>query len=228
MHSNYLSAVLCSLLALPLVACGGDDNGGGMVNVPDAKVFMDAAPDAASLCSLETSAITEVPTDQNAAVIDFPASGQNPAYLSFRLVYGPMNKEEWLEFDHDKPVALNTDLNLANGCTAQSPFCMVLLGNITIVNNMLSQEQIFLARSGTIRITQADNAGGRFQATVTNAMFKRFVMGQGGLMDAMDTTCMASIANMTINLPVTAPMFQGADKELPARTVSSRTLRIAE
>lgn len=50
MRSNYLSAVMFSLLALPLVACGGDD-GGGTVIVPDAKVFMDAPPDNTAPCT---------------------------------------------------------------------------------------------------------------------------------------------------------------------------------
>ena len=232
MRSNYLSAVLFSFVALPLVACGGDDDGGGMVIVPDAKVFMDAAPDAASLCSVETPSITDVPTADNAGVIDFPAEQGPPpsaAFLSFRMVFGPMGKEEWLEFDHDKPVALNMDLNLANGCTQASAYCMLLLGNITIANNMLDQEQVFLARSGTIRITEAGNApDGAFKATITNAMFQRFEITQNGLVDAMDPNCNASIASMTIDLGVDAASLQGADKNPAARRISARSLRIAE
>lgn len=232
MRSNYLSAVLFSLVALPLVACGGDDDGGGVI-VPDAKVFMDAAPDAASLCSLDSAAITEAPTDQNAFVIDFPADeppGMDPAFLSFRMIWGPEGQEEWLEFDHDKPVTLNTPLNLSNGCSGGA-FCMILLGNISIVNNMLDSEQIFVARSGTITVTEAGNApDGRFKATVTNAMFKRFVSTPNGLMDAMDATCGATVASMTIDLAVEAASMaaQGATKAPAARPISARALRIVQ
>lgn len=234
MRSNYLSAVLFSLVALPLIACGGDDDGGGGVIVPDAKVFMDAAPDAASLCSLDSAAITEAPTDQNAFVIDFPADappGMDPAFLSFRMIWGPEGQEEWLEFDHDKPVTLNTAINLSNGCTQQSAFCMILLGNISVVNNMLDSEQIFIARSGTITVTEAGNAPtGRFKATVANAMFKRFESTPQGLVDAMDPNCGATIANMTIDLAVEAPSSsaQGTVKHPAARPLSAKSLRIAE
>jgi hypothetical protein len=44
------SVVLTTLLAVPLVACGGDD--GGKVIVPDAKVFMDAPPDTMLPCAV--------------------------------------------------------------------------------------------------------------------------------------------------------------------------------
>jgi hypothetical protein len=44
------SALFAAFLALPLIACGGDDGGG--VIVPDAKVFMDAPPDTVAACAI--------------------------------------------------------------------------------------------------------------------------------------------------------------------------------
>jgi len=53
MRLSSCSAVLVALVSLPLIGCGGDDEGGGVM-VPDAKVFMDAPP-AQNTCEIPAS-----------------------------------------------------------------------------------------------------------------------------------------------------------------------------
>ena len=48
----------CSFFfAAAMIGCGGDDDGGMITPMPDAKVFMDAGVDSAPLCGTMSAAL---------------------------------------------------------------------------------------------------------------------------------------------------------------------------
>jgi hypothetical protein len=205
-----LSYLFCA--SLLVAACGGgdddgDDNGGtpdGSVSIPDAAPMVDAAP----TCSVSSN-LTVTSTEQNSAALLVAASGANPERYIWNYITGngTQGTDEFFQFRVNKPVTLNTPLQMSQGCMQGSAFCWVLLGNFTAPNNQLDGD-VHFPLEGTVTITEAGAVGGRFKATFAGVKFTHFIEGQGGLVNANDN-CGVTVVDGTVDLPVAAPQKPG-------------------
>ncbi len=223
--SLLVSCLALTLSAAALTACSGSDD--PAAGTPDAGVHLpDAAgnttPDAAGPGGCTVAAqLTLTPDMNNSAAVLAPAvGGAMPRPENYRFVYitgaGMPMADEFLQFTVDTPVTIGATLDLAQGCTQASKFCWVMLGNFTVDGMMnVNGGDFFFARAGTVKVTEAGPAGGKFKATVSGVRFDHFIRNANNQLVPANDTCKTTLADTSIDAVVMAGMKPGQPGSAP-------------
>jgi hypothetical protein len=172
-----------SILLVAAVGCGG---GGKKNEEVDAKVFMDAAPDAPAACAVPATLMGLNFTVPAAMARDWfltPMMGPNMGRLTFSLIGGyPMTASPMLDaiiVEYARPTggqfttgaAVNFDTNPVGATTAIS----VVLGDCTVMNNTIqSCMQEFFANSGSVTFTTiAETQGSTIAGMVASTNYRQ-------------------------------------------------------
>ncbi|HUS27917.1 MAG TPA: hypothetical protein VMZ53_05395 [Kofleriaceae bacterium] len=235
-----------SLIAVAaLVGCGGDD---GKPVVPDAKKFMDAAPDAPHLCGVMDSLGTLTFGSMAMPVVrqnfDVPTTGADMGKLEFfiaaRLSMGTTPPIDALILDVIKPTAgfmtntpyaFETDATATGSIVADAMVFGDFDGSQTIQN-------LYWAQQGALTFTAFTGAGAptakdsKINGTVTMVPFKEIDQETGELMPG---GCSTSIGGLTFFLqqsevaptPTVNRPVEGSDPMLEAAIERYKGLKAA-
>ncbi len=179
MHLTRCSVILGSILSLPLIACGGDDGGGGGGGgTPDAKVFMDAAPDTAAACAVPASfAGGTLGSDAMRQSDDWiKKTTQNQQTITYFTVSIPvdMTQKNFLTLVAIKGTdwTIGTPINFATSPTQQGASALAYIDeNLNLSDG--SSDRTLWASSGSITFTEiAQTAGSKITFSTTAANFR--------------------------------------------------------
>jgi hypothetical protein len=168
------SVIGLALLATPLIACGGDDDGGN--STPDAKVFMDAAIDSPPACSLAMT----LPGGTFGTTANRPSfnwiSKSTQGVTSFRvsipLDAGNKNFVTYAVIKSGASWTVNTPINFEpNPKSTTAAAAAFVAENVNTTTGM--GEKYYWASSGSITLTAiAQTAGAPIDFTGTAANFR--------------------------------------------------------
>jgi hypothetical protein len=172
------SAIALALFSTSLIACGGDDGGGNNTPMPDAKVFMDAAPDMMAACALPaTFAGNTAGSDASRQSMNW-ISKNAQMVTAFRILLPlDMTQKNFVQFVATKQGAswtVNTPINFE-----PDPTKMATAGAYAMVAENLNlmtgtADKLYWASSGSITFTEiAQTANAKITFTTTPANFRQ-------------------------------------------------------
>jgi hypothetical protein len=209
-----------TLLAMSLVACGDDDDGGGTIDgsisLIDAGNLIDsgASIDATAACALPANTTLAI-SAANAAVFQVTTP---PAVYQLQHQTGPtQGTDEFVFIRVPSPVTVPLTVDLTMTCTAATEPCITFYGNFMINAQNQVDGDVYFGLHGSMTITEAAAAGaGNFVGTVTGLQVDHYTdQGGGGLSPAPDQ-CKSTVADFSFSLPVMAgkPSAPGTPGEM--------------
>jgi hypothetical protein len=157
------SIVLAAGASTLTLACGGDDDSGGM---PDARVFLDAAPDAppAGLSGLGQSCSQENPCPTNAPVciqLGLPGGGTTNAFCTAICLEngtGMTNAQGQFAAGSITPAPNDAPCAAAFTGTVGTPACAVITSTTPMHNPLMANTQYTQIAAGCAIVCGAGNA----------------------------------------------------------------------
>lgn len=215
------------LVALPLVACGGDDDGGGGVKVPDASMQQADAPPVS--CSAQADYGTPTPVDvialrfcgQGNQLTGCPATETNgivgtatdPEMIAY---YAQLNAQnDYLSVElwkgsppfGDDPIAPAAGVDLSSSVQSQYMTC----GVCVYLDAQYDDETgdvagTYMANAGTADITTVnmtvDAAMSQLAGSLSSVNMVHVDFGQGGLTTPNADGCTTSVLSYTFDVAV--------------------------
>lgn len=166
------SVILGSLLCLPLVACGGDDgDGGGGNNTPDAKVFMDAAPDMASACAIPANVPgATLGSDTDRSSMAWISKSGNTTNFLMSIAIDSSGKN-LLQISVDKPGDTWPTTPLTFETTPSNTAHVYAIIGENVVNMM--PEKLYWVSSGSITFSEiGETMGAKITFSTTDSNFR--------------------------------------------------------
>jgi hypothetical protein len=211
------SAIGLALLATPLIACGGDDDGGGAT--PDAKVFMDAAIDSPPACALPamiaggTAGSTQQRPSGN--FISKSTQGVYSMRVSIPLDAAMKNYVTYVVIRQGTTWNTTSAINFEPNPTSTTAMAAAFVGeNVNTTTGMA--EKYYWASGGSISLMAiAQTAGAPIDFTTTAANFRQIDVMTGADVPGGCTTMVgawtAHVAQKDAVQAVTTPIELTSD-----------------
>jgi hypothetical protein len=219
------------LLAAPLVACGGDDDGGN--STPDAKVFMDAAIDAPPACAVDDS-LGQIATGTMQARrmgdwFEVPTMGPKANRTVF-YVYGVVATSTQTALDlvfveYVKPTTggfvTNSPLNFITETTSTTlGVTAFVLADVNPATESVAQ--VYFASSGSLTLQNiGEEDGSLITGSVSQTNFREINQMTGADVAGGCTTMLPSMTFALTQMAAAATGKTFDDGELPQATIDA-------
>lgn len=220
------------LFSLSLIACGGDDDGGGGIKVPDASMqpMIDAPMQASCAAMVDYGSPTPMQVGvlrfcaTQTALVKCPSTATqgttgtttDPLYVVYLAQLNTQNDFFQLELwktSMNMPVAPASNVNLGDATNSQWKTCAVCAYVSAQVNLQSGMDMgTYLANAGTANITTvtlADAAANtRFAGSVSNVNMLHVDIAMDGTSTANADGCTTKLTALSFDRAMADPMMQ--------------------